>query len=588
MPFTKEALEKIKHKNELKKIIKTQIAVKTRLGTVEGSETDRAIRRRRENNIKIILESPKYSAEQKSRAKLYERSEVKLTAKKDELISLILQLQDTRPLTKEGSNEDISNTYHTFDISTGYKKSSLEELSKPHHEEEPSLVEKEFEKVEDILTYPKLGENMQHLPLQIKHIVDIIDKMGENVDITSSEKDKQRLSEITTKVLARLIDIENMQTKEQNKKVVNSLISKIHEYTEKHKPQKEVEPEETIEEFEKKEKKVLSHLEMLKQANAERLERQKMKTSQEQENEEPAKKIKKKRDVQEAGEPVEEQEQKEEHKEEHKENPMKEKQKNLMKEQRMFEGIHKEREGTSTVMNPPSEKRNTHEFNKMQEETGQNIEFNPENLQSKGDKNIGNVRSIGFLGPMESLAKEDDVLVQETERQKSLRTFVNFRWVSSLQNSKLGRHSPFQRMQDIENYRRYSKCFMPTNKVPKKQEDIIDLEKIKKFNQYELVPAYKISAIPQPATEFSFKTSDSKFARKIGIDEKQFADKKLYNFDGEGRPNMNPHNPFSASYGMERYDQSKRNQSNKNNALEYSSVMYLDDPLKRKKKIIYA
>ena len=212
--------------------------------------------------------------------------------------------------------------------------------------------------------------------------------------------------------------------------------------------------------------------------------------------------------------------------------------------------------------------------------------INIEEPTAKGDKNIGNVRSIGFLGPMEELAKEEDVITDESERSKSLRRFTNFRWVDSIQNSSLGYASPFQRLQDIEDRRRYSKCFIPKNKMPKPEPDEIELEKHKNFNKYELVPSYGLSSMPQPATEFSFKTSKNPFARKVNIDEKQFGDRKLYNFEGEGRPNTNPHNPFSASYGMERYDQSNKNQNPKNNTLEFSSVLYSDDPFKRKHKLV--
>ena len=219
---------------------------------------------------------------------------------------------------------------------------------------------------------------------------------------------------------------------------------------------------------------------------------------------------------------------------------------------------------------------------KSQEE--QAVEFSQGNLTSKGDKNIGNVRTVGFLGPMEELAKEEDVITDESERSKSLNRFTNFRWVDSIQNSSLGYASPFQKLQDVEDRRRYNRCFIPKNKMPKPEPDEIELEKHKNFNKYELVPSYGLSGVLQPATEFSFKTSHNPLARKVNIDEKQFGDRKLYNFEGEGRPNMNPHNPFSASYGMQRYDQSKRNQDPKNNTLEFSSILYSDDPFKRKHK----
>ena len=71
---------------------------------------------------------------------------------------------------------------------------------------------------------------------------------------------------------------------------------------------------------------------------------------------------------------------------------------------------------------------------------------------------------------------------------------------------------------------------------------------------------------------------------KITKDEKQFANKKLYNFEGDGRQNINPHNPFASSYGMEPYSQEVRNANLVNNTLEFSSILYSDDPLMRIKQ----
>ena len=221
----------------------------------------------------------------------------------------------------------------------------------------------------------------------------------------------------------------------------------------------------------------------------------------------------------------------------------------------------------STAMNPPSEMKQNEPF-----------------MQGRGDKDIGNVRGIGFLAPMEALAKEDDVILQDTERSKSIRRFTDFRWVNSIQNSKLGYASPFQRMDDIDSRRRYGKCFIPTNKMPSDPDTPEELARMKQFNTYPLVPSFGMSSIAQPATEFSFKTSSSPFARKITKDEKQFANKKLYNFEGDGRQNINPHSPFASSYGMEPYSQEVRNANLVNNTLEFSSIMHSDDPLMRIKQ----
>ena len=199
-----------------------------------------------------------------------------------------------------------------------------------------------------------------------------------------------------------------------------------------------------------------------------------------------------------------------------------------------------------------------------------------------GDQDIGNVRAIGFLGPMTSAAREEEVIPPPSERAKSLRRFVNFRWVYSTQNSSLGYDSPFQKIEDQENRRKFNQCYLPTNKLqrPETQED---LDKAKSFNTYPLVPQQSLVGMMQPASELSFKTSTNPNARKITIDEKQFADTKLYNFEPT-QVNIKPTNPFSSMYGMEAIDQIKRNPNNVKNTLEFSSIMFDDCPIERIKR----
>ena len=199
-----------------------------------------------------------------------------------------------------------------------------------------------------------------------------------------------------------------------------------------------------------------------------------------------------------------------------------------------------------------------------------------------GDQDIGNVRAIGIVAPMQALAKEDDVIPPASERAKSLRRFVNFRWVYSTQNSSIGYDSPFQKIQEQEDKRQFSNCYLPTNKLPK-EETQEDLDKAKSFNTYPLVPQQSLVGMMQPASELSFKTSTNPHARKITIDEKQFANTKLYNFEPT-QVNIKPTNPFSSMYGMEAIDQIKRNPNLQTNTLEFSSVMYDDCPLERIKR----
>jgi len=180
-------------------------------------------------------------------------------------------------------------------------------------------------------------------------------------------------------------------------------------------------------------------------------------------------------------------------------------------------------------------------------------EINEPYLSTQSDKDIGNVREIGFLGGMDQLAKVDDVTLEPSERSKSLKRFTNFRWVQSVQNSDLGYASPFQRMDDIDDRRRYGKCFMHVNKMPKDPETQEELNKAKGFNTYSLVPSFDMSSRMQPATPLSFINSTSKFARKITGGEQ----------------------------GMEPINQGKRNVSNLKNPLEFPTLLFSEDPLKK-------
>ena len=172
-------------------------------------------------------------------------------------------------------------------------------------------------------------------------------------------------------------------------------------------------------------------------------------------------------------------------------------------------------------------------------------------LLTKSDKDIGNVRSVGFIGAQDQLAKVEDVTLEPSERSKSLKRFTNFRWVQSVQNSDLGYASPFQRMDDIDDRRRFGKCFMHGNKMPKDPDTQDELDKAKGFNTYSLVPSFDMSSRMQPATPLSFINSTSKIARKITADE------------------------------MEPINQGKRNVSNLKNTLEFPTLLYSEDPLKK-------
>jgi hypothetical protein len=108
-------------------------------------------------------------------------------------------------------------------------------------------------------------------------------------------------------------------------------------------------------------------------------------------------------------------------------------------------------------------------------------------------------------------------------------------------------------MDDIDDRRRYSKCFMHGNKMPKDPDTQEELEKAKGFNTYSLVPSFDMSSRMQPAGNLSFINSTSKFARKITGNEQ----------------------------GMEPINQGKRNVSNLKNPLEFPTLLYSEDPLKK-------
>jgi hypothetical protein len=180
-------------------------------------------------------------------------------------------------------------------------------------------------------------------------------------------------------------------------------------------------------------------------------------------------------------------------------------------------------------------------------------EINAPYLSTTSDKAIGDVRQVGFIGAQDQLAKVDDVTLEPSERSKSLKRFTNFRWVQSVQNSDLGYASPFQRMDDIDDRRRYGKCFMHVNKMPKDPDTQEELEKAKGFNTYSLVPSFDMSSRMQPAGNLSFINSTSKFARKITGNEQ----------------------------GMEPINQGKRNVSNLKNTLEFPTLLFSEDPLKK-------
>ena len=192
-----------------------------------------------------------------------------------------------------------------------------------------------------------------------------------------------------------------------------------------------------------------------------------------------------------------------------------------------------------------------------------------------GDKSIGNVREIG-LAPFDELAKRDEVIPPESQRQKSLAVFANMKWIppGGNNNSVLANLSPFQKIDDIEYNLRYGKTFKINAK--RQVQDYHKPAMLKRcaslFTQPQFIPNDKVMALMQPSTPIGFAESNDRQVRNVLVNEKEF-DKMLPKYSD--RPKK--YNPLSASHGLESYYPNEMIMKPINDTLQNSSVIIHPD-----------
>jgi len=205
----------------------------------------------------------------------------------------------------------------------------------------------------------------------------------------------------------------------------------------------------------------------------------------------------------------------------------------------------------------------------------QAVVANASATNGSGDKSIGNVREIG-LAPFDQLAKADEVIPPESQRQKSLAVFANMKWIppGGNNNSVLANLSPFQKIDDIEYNLRYGKTFKINAK--RQVQDYHKPAMLKRcaslFTQPEFIPNDKVIALMQPSTPIGFAESNDRQVRNVLVNEKEF-DKMLPKYSD--RPKK--YNPLSASHGLESYYPNEMIMKPINDTLQNSSVIIHPD-----------
>ena len=106
--------------------------------------------------------------------------------------------------------------------------------------------------------------------------------------------------------------------------------------------------------------------------------------------------------------------------------------------------------------------------NSMQSQIEQNLKADSEKQKTIGDRMRVGLDTYGDIPKADILVKSDN------ERLKSLHSFVNNRWIESVQNSKRGNLSVLKEMDDMEEKLKYSRLYtMAYNPIPVDQEDLI-------------------------------------------------------------------------------------------------------------------
>jgi hypothetical protein len=201
----------------------------------------------------------------------------------------------------------------------------------------------------------------------------------------------------------------------------------------------------------------------------------------------------------------------------------------------------------------------------------------------QNDKSIGDVRKIG-IGVYDELAKKDDILPSLSQREKSLKRFADFKWITQggNNNSVLADMSPFQKIDDMEYKLRYGQTFKIKAKIPfdiKKRPDLVKRCETKYMMKPDFVPVSKIMTVEQPSTPIGFaETAEAaSLVRNVLINEKGFDNSKNMEFIPKYEDRPKPSNPFSICTGLQSYYPNEMIEIPDNDPLQKPSIIIHPD-----------
>jgi len=201
----------------------------------------------------------------------------------------------------------------------------------------------------------------------------------------------------------------------------------------------------------------------------------------------------------------------------------------------------------------------------------------------QNDKSIGDVRKIG-IGVYDELAKKDDILPSLSQREKSLKRFADFKWITQggNNNSVLADMSPFQKIDDMEYKLRYGQTFKIKAKIPfdiTKRPDLVKKCETKFMMKPDYVPVSKIMTVEQPSTPIGFaETAEAaSLVRNVLINEKGFDNSKNMEFIPKYEDRPKPSNPFSICTGLQSYYPNEMIEIPVNDPLQKPSIIIHPD-----------
>ncbi len=236
--------------------------------------------------------------------------------------------------------------------------------------------------------------------------------------------------------------------------------------------------------------------------------------------------------------------------------------------------------------NKPKEGQTTVPMDRL--EKGASAAINAGANQNKQDKELGDRRQVG-LGPTESLAKADIILVKPEIRAKSTNAFANFAYVNSNQNSNLGERSSLKRILNEEDAKRYSNTFANVVRVPLTRTQVLarNHEQISKYNAIPFNPIANYESEFQPTTSELSMVRAKDYDRHVNMTQLQFDNIKLSDKVGS---------PWNSEYGMKNTNQNMRqakvNESiftnGTTNETRHNTLIYPSTNIDRQGRIFYA